>query len=384
MVKPDSWSKIQAIKKPPYPVKSLRLFNGITPLRFGGVPALNRNGQNSKKNQAKGSLKMNSQDPSQSAALFLEEQLRRENPDLPADLRASLARLGAHIVKDTKKPEQPEKKPQSVAQLVLFPSWADDKRGTPNCFLRSALFAAIYGNAERKHLKKALLAVQGDTTIHYTGDQLSQSDLDFVMAAIHLARQHPLGHICHVRGYSFLKIMGRSDSKPNYLWLDDTITRLIACSVKIRIGTRVYEGSILSSCTRDEDSDIYKMVFDPDFVRLFGVNDWTAIDWTTRQKLSRSPLAQWIYDYAVSHVGTVIKTETLQKLSGREADLPKVFNQALKRAAAMLEKEASVSLTVDQNGLITIGHKRSPSQLRHAAKKAARKTSKNLTRRTVT
>ena len=73
---------------------------------------------------------------------------------------------------------------QQPADIVL-----EGKRGTPNCFLRSALFSAIYGNAKRKYLKNALLAVQGDVSITYTGEQLSQSDLDFVMAALHLARQ---------------------------------------------------------------------------------------------------------------------------------------------------------------------------------------------------
>jgi TrfA protein len=189
----------------------------------------------------------------------------------------------------TPKPPQSASKPQ--AKVVHLPYWNEEQRGTPNCFLRSALFAAIYGNSNRPYRKNAVLAVQGDITIRYTGEQLSQSDLDLVMAALRLARQHPLGHICHFKGYAFLKAIGRSDGQRNYLWLETTIDRLIASLVKIRIGQRVYSGSILSSSTRDEASDIYKLVFDPDFVKLFGTNDWTAIDWNIRQKLNRSPLA---------------------------------------------------------------------------------------------
>jgi hypothetical protein len=237
------------------------------------------------------------------------------------------------------------------------------------------LFAAIYGNATRKYLKDTLLAVQGDISIRYTGEQLSQSDLDLVMAALHLAREHPLGNVSYFKGYALLKILGRSDSKPNYLWLDTTVDRLIACLVKIRLGQRVYSGSILSSSTRDESSDIYKVVFDPDFVKLFGASDWTAIDWTTRQKLTRSPLAQWIYDYAVSHVGTKIKLETLQQLSGRESDTPKIFNKAVKRAKEMLEKAAAVAMEIDAAGLVTLSHKLSPAQLRHVARKGREKRS---------
>ena len=260
-------------------------------------------------------------------------------------------------------------RPKPPAKLVHLPFWEDDKRGTPNCFLRSALFAAIYGNATRKYVKDALLAAQGDVSVRYTGEQLSQSDLDLVMAALHLARSHPLGNVCHFKGYAFLKILGRSDSKPNYIWLDSTIDRLIASLVKIRIGQRVYSGSILSSSTRDEASDVYKLVFDPDFVKLFGASDWTAIDWTTRQKLTRSPLAQWIYDYAVSHVGTKIRLETLQRLSGRENDTTRVFNRAVKRAKEMLEKAAVLTMEIDPAGLVTISHKLSPTQLRHVVSK---------------
>jgi hypothetical protein len=296
-----------------------------------------------------------------------EQPLTRELAEVMESLRRTLEAKKEVATLDT--PENAQKPP---AKVVRLPFWNDEQRGTPNCFLRSALFAAIYGNSNRRYLENAVLAVQGNITIRYTGKQLSQSDLDLVMAALHLARQHPLGHICHFRGYAFLKAVGRSDGQRNYLWLETTIDRLIASLVKIRIGQRVYSGSILSSSSRDEASDIYKLTFDPDFVKLFGKSEWTAIDWNMRQKLIRSPLAQWIYDYAVSHVGTKIKLKTLQKLSGREGDTPKVFNEAMRRAKKMLEKAAAVTMEIDPAGVVTIIHKLSPSQIRHAARKPIR------------
>jgi hypothetical protein len=314
-------------------------------------------------------------DEKSQAAAILEQQIAANMPEMDADLRQSLARLGASLAKEkAQEAKQPadEAKPKALkkADVIQLPFWPEDKRGTPNCFLRSALFSAIYGNAERKYLKNALLAVQGDVSITYTGEQLSQSDLDVVMAALHLARQQPLGHVCLFRGYTFLKILGRSDNKDNYRWLNATFDRLIACLVRIRLRQQVFTGSILSSCTRDEASDIYKLVFDPDFVKLFGRSDWTAVDWSTRQRLTRSPLAQWIYDYAVSHVGTVVKLETLQRLSGREGDTPKVFNQAFQRAKAMLEKTADIAMVLDAAGLVSIEHTLSPAQQRHVAKRS--------------
>jgi Holliday junction resolvasome RuvABC ATP-dependent DNA helicase subunit len=91
-----------------------------------------------------------------------------------------------------------------------------------------------------------------------------------------------------------------------------------------------------------------------------------------RQKLTHSPLAQWIYDYAVSHIGTKIKLKTLQQLSSRESDTPKIFNKAVRRAKEMLEKAAAATMEIDAAGLVTITHKLSPSQIRHVTCKPTR------------
>ena len=62
------------------------------------------------------------------------------------------------------------------------------------------------------------------------------------------------------------------------------------------------------------------------------------------------------------------KLETLQRLSGREGDTPKAFNQAFQRAKAMLEKTAAITMTLDDGGLVSIAHSLSPAQQRHVAK----------------
>jgi hypothetical protein len=172
-----------------------------------------------------------------------EQPLTRELAEVVESLRRTL-----EAKKEAATPDTPENAQKPPAKVVRLPFRNDEQRGTPNCFLRSALFAAIYGNSRRPYLENAVLAVQGDITIRYTGKQLSQSDLDLVMAALHLARQHPLGHICHFRGYAFLKSMERSNNADNYAWMSTTIKRLIACAVEIRLGQRVFEGSLLSSC----------------------------------------------------------------------------------------------------------------------------------------
>ena len=68
----------------------------------------------------------------------------------------------------------------------------------------------------------------------------------------------------------------------------------------------------------------------------------------------------------------LIKLKTLQQLSGRGGDTPKRFNEARKRAKEMLEKAAAVRMEIGPAGAVTITHKLSPSQIRHAARKPTR------------
>jgi hypothetical protein len=111
-------------------------------------------------------------DEKNQAAAILEQQIAANMPEMDTGLRKSLARLGASLA-TKEKTQEAEPTPPKKAEVIQLPFWPEDKRGTPNCFLRSALFSAIYGNAERKYLKNALLAVQGDVSITYTGEQLS-------------------------------------------------------------------------------------------------------------------------------------------------------------------------------------------------------------------
>jgi hypothetical protein len=141
-------------------------------------------------------------------------------------LAAAVARLGATIAANPKK-HQPE--PPPPAKVYQLPLWPEPVRGTPNSFLRSALFAAIQGKTRRWMDKELLASVRG-VVVRFTGKQLDQSDLDVWEQAAQLARFHPLGHICHFRANAFLTALGRRNGKTDYEWLHSTITRLVACA----------------------------------------------------------------------------------------------------------------------------------------------------------
>jgi TrfA protein len=193
--------------------------------------------------------------------------------------------LGAKI-----KAAPPTPDPGPPAKVIQLPLWPEPLRGTPNSFLRSALFAAIQGKTRRWMKKEFLGSLQG-ISVSFTGQQLDQSDLDVWEQAVHLARLEPLGHTCQFTGYAFLKALGRSVGKANYQWLHDAILRLVACAVEIRNGPLVFTGSLLSSCERDETSGLYSLTLDPKTIRLYQPTDWTALDWEQRNVLRGKALA---------------------------------------------------------------------------------------------
>lgn len=250
------------------------------------------------------------------------------------DLRKALESLSRAMNTNPRQAE-PER---FSAKVIQFPSWQEPVRGTPNSFLRSALFAAIQGK-ERKALRREPIACPNGLKIIYTGWQLDQSDLDVWEQAAHLARQHPLGNVCRFHIHAFLKELGRSTGKSDHEWLKDVFARLTASGVEITDGRYSYGGSLLEFL-RDDVEGIYILRLNPTIMNMYHAG-WTAVDWEIRGKLRRKPLALWLHGFYSTHAGPhPIKVETLHKLSGsRQKDL-RNFKIRLKQALADLETAA--------------------------------------------
>ena len=296
----------------------------------------------------------------------------------PSELDRSLESLYQSIrekeaalkIEEGRKPAPPA--PRQQAEVIQLPLWPEPARGTPNSFLRSALFAAIQGKT-RKALKNELLGAQKGYSVKFTGWQLDQSDLDVWEHAVHLSRRHPLGNECVFRANAFLKAIGRSNGKANYKWLHETITRLVACAVEIRCGSKVFTGSLLHTCLRDEETGIYKLKLDPDTIKLYGAADWTSLEWQQREALKGKPLALWLHGYYSSHAGPYpIKVETLQELSGSTNKDKRDFKRKLKAAFADLEEVAGVKAAFDGD-LVTVERTPTPAQAKHLTTKTRRK-----------
>jgi hypothetical protein len=265
---------------------------------------------------------------------------------------------------------------QTTAQIVRLPLWPEPTRGTPNSFLRGALFAAIQGK-ERRALKREILASQKGSTIRFTGWQLDQSDLDVWEQAAELARSHPLGNVCHFHIHAFLRALGRDTGKSQHEWLKGSFARIAGCCVEITEGRYTYGGSLLEFM-RDEAAAIYVLRLNPQILEMYKAG-WTAIDWATRQKLRRKPLALWLHGWLSSNAENYpVKVETLHRLSGSQTKDLKAFRQNLRAALRTLEQAWIITAwRIDPaTDLVTFDRTPSHAQLRHLSKKARRKPRK--------
>lgn len=224
------------------------------------------------------------------------------------------------------------------AAVYQLPLWPEPKRGTPNSFLRSALFAAIQGK-DRQYLESHTLASLDGIAVRYTGKQLDQSDLDVWEQAAHLARLHPLGHTCHFSAHSFLKAIGRNTGKSDHEWLHKAFMRLTACAVEITHEGKTYFGPLIKSGLKDEATREYLLELNRELIRLFGENQWTAIDWAQRQQLTRQPLAAWLHAFLSTHRQPLrMKVQTYAEKSGSRNVQPASFKRQLMKALERLKE----------------------------------------------
>jgi hypothetical protein len=304
------------------------------------------------------------------------EQQQDEYAGLPPELAKPMRSLGAAIAAKTKR--EKADKPKQPAAVIQLPLWQENTKGTPNSFLRSALFAAIQGK-ERQAFKRELLASQKGITIRFTGWQLDQSDLDVWEQTAELAQSHLLGNECHFRINAFLRSIGRNTGKSDHEWLKGSFARFMSAGVEITQGKCTYGGSLLEFW-RDEDTEAYRIRLNPEILKLYTAG-WTAVDWNTRQKLRRKPLALWLHGYYSSHAKPLpVKVDTLRSLSGSKAKKLYHFRAALRQALDELKVTgAIVSWQINAADLVTVhrGDAITASQRRHLTRARLRRKRKD-------
>jgi hypothetical protein len=243
---------------------------------------------------------------------------------------------------------------REAEKIVQLPLWQAEKRGTPNSFIRSALFAAIQSK-DRAFMKEQVLASQAGITVKFTGEQLNQEDLTVWDALVHLARQHPLGQECEFTAYGILKAMGLPTGGAQHKKLHSAIVRLTACAVEITHEKRTYFGSLIENGIKDEMTSHYQVKLNRDLIRLFGDTQWTGIDWQQRLLLSKKPLAQALHAYFSSHQHPhPVTLSFLRDLTGSRNAQAADFKRKVKSALDSLVKISFLRSYQIEGDLVTV------------------------------
>jgi hypothetical protein len=223
---------------------------------------------------------------------------------------------------------------RSLSKEIHLPSWPDNKRGTPNTFLRSALFSAIQSK-NRTDMKDVVLASQSNIVIRYSGEQLNQEDLSLWETLVHLAKDSPLENICEFSCYEILKSMSLGSGALDYARLDDGIRRLSKAHIDINNG--LYFGTMIFQGSKDGVNGRYKLQLNKLLINLYQQSTW--VDWDERLLLRKKPLAQFLHGYFSSHKKPYpVTVAKLMQLSGSKTKRIAKFKENLKAALDELVK----------------------------------------------
>lgn len=241
-----------------------------------------------------------------------------------------------------------------ASQVVEMPAWPESKRGTPNSFLRSALFAAIHSR-DREFLNGVTLASQKNVFVKFTGEQLNQEDLSVWEALAHLARQSPLGDTCFFSAYSLLKSLDQHTGSSQHTLLHKSIIRLVGGVVEIKQDGITYIGQLIQEAMRDDATGRYAVKLNTRLAALFGENQWTAVDWRQRQALRKKPLAQALHAFYSSHRRPFdLKIDSLREYVGSQNQRRASFRS---KVAAALQELVKINFLSDfsiENDLVSV------------------------------
>jgi hypothetical protein len=228
---------------------------------------------------------------------------------------------------------------REATAVYQFPLWHEGKSGSPNSFLRSALFAAIQGK-DRVYLEDVTLFSQHGITVKFTGKQLNQEDMTVWLTLVDLARQHPLGTECSFTAYGILKHMGLAIGGDQRKRLLENTKRLAACLIEIKSSNSgSYYGHLIDEFVVDENTKHYKLTLNKKLINLFGEKDWTALNWEQRKQLRSKPLAQKLHEYYSSHERPLpVTIQFLHDITGSNNSQLRDFKRSIKAALEGLVK----------------------------------------------
>ncbi|WP_306549150.1 plasmid replication initiator TrfA [Desulfobulbus sp.] len=253
---------------------------------------------------------------------------------------------------------------QALEQIPLLPDWPEKTRGIPNICLRSALFAVIK-RGRRRAVKNELIASLKGVTIQYTGWRLDQGDFDVLAQALHFQAREPdpkKRQFLRIKVKPFLAAIGRQGGKSGREWLKDSLRRLTATAVEIKVdlnhgvhqGSFSYAGSLVDEFYFSDEAQSYIIKINTKLAGLFDVG-WTQVQWQQRLQL-RTDLAKWLHGFYASHRSPFpVKVATLKHLCGSECARLVDFRRGLRLAMdELIEVGAILGWRIDQDDKLTL------------------------------
>lgn len=268
-----------------------------------------------------------------------------------------MERLRQEGIDAERRNEERKRAADEEAKVVRLPVWPEGARSVPNGVLRGSLFAAIQDKSA-KYVKKMVLHNSELLEIKFTGQRLTQTDLEVWEQALHMSKSQCLGNKVYFKRADFLKYLDRGTGARQYEWLDSVLTNLSASSIAITHMGMKYVGSLIQEYYQDEETGEYYLVINPKIARLYDAGH-TYINVEKRRAIGkRRPLAQWLYGYISTHRKWYPhKLETLKDLSGSNTKEVRKFKQSLKNALAHLSKINLIrGFSIDKKGLVHIEH----------------------------
>ena len=245
---------------------------------------------------------------------------------------------------------------EDAAVSAGLPDWPANKRGLPNGALRSALFGISPKERRTYIVERHVAAIEGIQVFISRGPSLMQHHLDVWEQCLKLAKDQGTGRRIEFTAYAFLKSIGRNVGKSDSIWLKNCLYDLSACVVRLSDGHYTYFGPLIQGGSRDEITGRHVIEINPKIALLYGVGQWTQLDYAQRQQLRRHPLAQWLHAFYSTHASPYrYKVETIRTLCGADsAGELKKFRQLLRRALTHLGEATGWRWEIDSNDCVAI------------------------------
>jgi hypothetical protein len=222
---------------------------------------------------------------------------------------------------------------------VFLPKWDAANRAAPNEIVRSALFNARNKTKKREYFKQTEIALIGNGSIKYTGEELRQDDETVWLQVLHLAREHPLEDLIEFSAYSILKSLDWPTTVFYYKKLEECLNRMAATNVIIeskRLG-KSCAVSIIRKYEKSDDGKMWRVWIEKEMKSLFDGNCYTISEWEQRLALPVG-IATWLHAYLASHKNPYdIKIETIMLGAGLTMSEKKHATEQIKKALKGLE-----------------------------------------------